>query len=81
MDDEGQTLATEIFRELKTSAQRWFIAFLLMIAAEVATIAGFLWYISLPVEEQQVQIENDSGNANYVGGNAGDIYNAEQEES
>ena len=80
MDEEGTTLATEIFRELKTSARRWFIAFLLMLGVEIVTVAGFLWYISLPVEEQQIAIENDEGNANYVGGNAGDIYNAEQED-
>ena len=80
MDEDGTTLATEIFRELKASARRWFIAFMVMLFAEVATVAGFLWYISLPVDET-VQIENDKGNANYVGGNAGDIYNAEQEES
>ena len=31
MDEEGTTLATEIFKELKASARRWFIAFLLML--------------------------------------------------
>ena len=80
MDEEGQTLATEIFKELKASARRWFYAFILMLFVEILTIGGFLWYISLPAEEQQVEIENDEGNANYVGGNARDIYNAEQEE-
>ena len=44
------TLATELLHELKASAKRWFIAFCIMIVLEVATIAGFLWYISLPVE-------------------------------
>ena len=81
MDEEGQSLATEIFGELKTNARRWFVAFLTMVIVEILTVAGFIWYISLPIEEQQVQIENDEGNANYVGGNARDIYNAEQEEN
>lgn len=66
MDEEGSTLATEILQELKASARRWFIAFLIMLGLELATIAGFLWYISLPVDET-VEIENDDGNANYVG--------------
>lgn len=70
MDNEGTTLATEIFKELKASARRWFIAFLLMLGVEIATVAGFLWYISLPTEEGVV-VENEDGNANYVGGDIG----------
>ena len=73
MDKEGTTLATEIFTELKASARRWFIAFLIMCGIEAATVGGFLWYISLPVEEGVI-VEN--GNANYVGGYVGgDINN------
>lgn len=67
MDEEGLTLATEILQELKASARRWFIAFLVMLGIEIATIGSFLWYISLPVDET-VSVENDEGNANYVGG-------------
>ena len=75
MDQEGQTLATEIFRELKASAKRWFIAFLVMVGVEVATVAGFIWYLSLPVDES-VTMENEDGNANYIGGNLeGDVTN------
>ena len=50
-NNENITLATELLHELKTSAKRWFIAFCIMVVLEVATIAGFLWYISLPIEE------------------------------
>lgn len=75
MDGEEPTLATEILQELKASARRWFIAFLVMLGIEVATIGGFLWYISLPVDET-VSVENDEGNANYVGGDVvGDVNN------
>lgn len=70
MDREGTTLATEIFAELKASARRWFIAFCIMCGIELATVIGFLWYISLPVEEGVV-VENEDGNANYVGGYVG----------
>lgn len=48
---DHETLATELLHEIKTSAKRWFIAFCVMVAVEILTIAGFLWYISLPVEE------------------------------
>ena len=50
-NNENITLATELLHELKASAKRWFIAFCIMVCLEVATIVGFLWYISLPVEE------------------------------
>lgn len=75
MDEEGTTLATEILQELKASCRRWFIAFIIMIIVEIATIAGFLFYLSLPVEET-VTVENEEGNANYVGGDvSGSIEN------
>lgn len=76
MDTEGMTLATEILAELKASARRWFIAFFVMLGIEIATIAGFLWYISLPVDET-VQVENEDGNANYVGGDVRGVINNE----
>lgn len=50
---ESVSLATELLREVKTSARRWFVAFCIMIILEIATICGFLWYISLPVEENE----------------------------
>lgn len=74
MDNEGTTLATEILQELKASSRRWFIAFLIMLGIEVATIAGFLWYLSLPTEEYSVEQDTDNGGDNYaVGGD----YNGE----
>lgn len=77
MDTEGTTLATEMLKELKASSKRWFTAFIIMLAVEVATVAGFLWYISLPVDET-VTVENDEGNANYIGGDvSGGVHNGE----
>lgn len=84
MDEEGTTLATEIFQELKNSAKRWFIAFLVMVAVEIATVAGFLWYISLPTEEYTVDQNTDTGGDNYaIGGDyngttESDLQEAEQ---
>lgn len=72
----NETLATELLHELKASAKRWFIAFCIMVGLEVATIAGFMWYISLPTDD--VAIENEDGNANYIGNDMnGDINNGE----
>lgn len=47
---ENISFATELLREVKASARRWFVAFVIMCIIEIATICGFLWYISLPVE-------------------------------
>lgn len=68
MDEEETTLASEILAELKASAKRWFIAFLVMVGIELATIAGFLWYISLPVEESinTQTIEDIDGNGDFL---------------
>lgn len=77
--DYEVTLASELLHELKLSAKRWFVAFCIMVALELATIAGFMWYISLPVDE--LTIENDSGNANYIGNDLnGDLNNGENSE-
>ena len=77
MDQEGVTLATEMLREVQKSAKRWFLAFIIMVILEAGTVAGFIWYISLPVDES-VTVENENGNANYVGGDVGgDINNGE----
>ena len=71
---DNNNLATELLHEIKMSAKRWFIAFIVMVAVELATIAGFLWYVSLPTDE--VSIETEDGNANYIGRDLeGDLYN------
>ena len=71
---DNEKLATELLHEIKASAKRWFIAFCIMVFLELATICGFMWYISLPAEEVTT-IENDEGNANYIGGNVNGVLN------
>ena len=60
MDNEEHSLAYELLVELKHSARRWFIAFCVMVVLEIATIIGFMWYISLPVEESHIEYEQDA---------------------
>ena len=57
---ESVGFVTELLREVKTSARRWFVAFMVMVILEIATICGFLWYISLPVEETTTDITQDA---------------------
>lgn len=72
-----ETLATELLKELKNSAKRWFIAFCVMTGLELCTIAGFMWYISLPTEEYSIQQEADDKSLNIL--NEGTYYGSEAE--
>ena len=51
IEADEHSLAYELLVEVKHSAKRWFVAFCFMLVLEILTIAGFLWYISLPAEE------------------------------
>lgn len=66
----NENFATELLHEVKLSAKRWFIAFLVILGLWFATIGAFLWYISLPVEvtDTQVEQQSDNNSNNYVVG-------------
>lgn len=66
MNEENMTLATELLHEVKATSRRWFIAFLIVLTLWFATIGGFIWYISLPVEVESIDVKNDDGNINYL---------------
>ena len=76
MEEKKESLAVELLHELKLSAKRRFIAFVIMVILEIGTILGFIWYISLPVEEYSVEQTTDSGGMNY---NIGGDYNGTTE--
>lgn len=72
---DNNELATELLKEVKASAKRWFIAFCIMIGLELATIIGFMWYITLPVDETVIEQEmEDVRNSNNVKQIVGDDY-------
>ena len=62
------SLATELLHEIKASAKRWFIAFIIVLCLWFATIGVFVWYISLPVEVESVEQQSDNNSNNYVVG-------------
>lgn len=72
MENQEAKLATELMHELKATSKRWFIAFLVMLGLWFATIGGFIWYISLPVEETTstdiAQEADDDGYNQVIGG-------------
>lgn len=64
-------LALELLQEVKASQRRWFI----MAIVELMVIAALI-LILLLVPTESVDIENEDGNANYIGNNMnGDINN------
>lgn len=68
---EHETLATELLHEIKSQSKRWFTAFIVVLVLWFATIGAFLWYISLPVEETEYEVDQvTEGNRNIqiVGG-------------
>ena len=58
--EENKTLATELLHEVKASAKRWFIIAIVELIAILLIVAGFLWYITLPVEEYTETIEQEA---------------------
>lgn len=56
--------------------KRLIILLIIVIILWFATIAGFLWYISLPIEEySSVTVENETGNASYIGNDMNGDFN------
>lgn len=44
--NEKEVFVLELLSEIKEQSRRWFRAFLIMVAVEVLTIAGFIWYLN-----------------------------------
>lgn len=63
--------------------RRLVILCIIIIIAWLTTIGGFLWYISLPIEETStITLDSEDGNANYIGNDMkGDINNYGKSES
>ena len=84
---EQETLATELLHEVKAQSKRWFTAFIITLVLWFATIGVFIWYISLPIEEIEYDVDQalaGSRNIQIVGGsNYGETESQEeiQEES
>lgn len=73
--DDNKHLALELLQEVKTSARRWFV--ISMIELMVITT---LILVLLLVPQEAVEIDNQSGNTNYIGeDNMGDIYNGQNQ--
>lgn len=59
-------VATDLLRCVVSESKAKSKIIVLLIIAWLVTIAGFVWYLQLPVEET-VYVENDGGNTSYIG--------------
>ena len=65
-----------IMTHFSVTIKRLIITLIVVLVLWAATIAGFLWYLSLPVEEYEtVSVENAEGNANYIGNDMNGDFN------
>lgn len=78
---QHEPLATELLREVKASSKRWFIIALVELFLILALAGGFIWYITVPVDDYSVDIANESGNAHYIGNDMNGDFNYGDDQS
>lgn len=73
---DGDNLAIELLKTLKTTIKRLWVAVVILIALIFSTNMIWLYYWNLPIEEETCTVTQDAedeGTNNYIGEN-GDIY-------
>lgn len=73
MEEDNQSLATELLHEVKATSKRWFILFIITLLMLFGTNMAWLYAWNLPAEETTISSDNNS-NANYINGE-GDMTN------
>lgn len=77
-------LTLEIFKELKKTIKRYFIAFMILLFLFFATNIAWMIAWNLPAEDttqtEQIEQDNSNGANNYIG-NDGDINNGETKDN
>lgn len=82
---QQSSLATEMLKELKAQNKRSHVREIILSVILVLVTAGFLWYISLPIEEttttttttttEEYTQDSEGNGTNNIIGNDGDINN------
>lgn len=80
MDDKHEPVSYFVLEGIMTQfsmiVKRLIVLLVITLLLWVATIAGFLWYISLPIEDiSSVNVENETGNASYIGNDMNGDFN------
>ena len=63
---QHEPLATELLREVKASGKRWFIIALVELFLILALAGGFIWYITLPGAEYEIEQAADENSYNQI---------------
>lgn len=74
-EEKPETLATEIIKEVRAHGRRWFIISIIELIIIALMAAFFYWYSTTPISEDSVEIQNENGNASYVGNNMNGDFN------
>lgn len=69
------SLATELLQQIKRDKTRWFIIALVELVIIFILVGVFFWYLSLPIEDGNIDQVADNNSYNQVVG--GDIYGGE----
>ena len=73
-NENQDSFAMELLKGYSAQAKRWFVACMVILLMWLATIGGFVWFISqYDYESYEITADGDS-NANYIGED-GNIYN------
>ncbi len=65
--------ATDMFTLIDRESKHKTMLIVVLLICWLLTIAGFIWYLTLPVDEYEVY--NESGNANYIGNDMNGDFN------
>lgn len=79
--NENGTLASELLREVKASAKRWFIISMVELLMLLGMGTALIWYMTLPAEEYNVKQESTQGSYNIINTGEGDVNNGKAEDN
>ena len=69
MEEDNQSLASELLHEVKATSKRWFVLFIITLLMLFGTNMAWLYAWNLPTEETITELTSDDGsNANYIHG-------------
>ena len=66
VNDKPETLATEMLREVKAHGKRWFIIALVELFIILSVVGLFIWYITLPGAEYDIEQAADENSYNQI---------------
>lgn len=73
-NENQDSFAMELLKGYSAQAKRWFVACIVILLMWLATIGGFVWFISQYDYESYEITADGNSNANYIGED-GNIYN------